>query len=112
MLHKVKFIISIIIAPGPKIKQNYNHADFKGKIGSHMRLKHSQAGRGWARGGGPPRGAPAPPAHLTLPGRATGNLAAAPSLGGTGAGPDFCRSSPAVLALPYRPPPSRPRLPA
>ena len=25
MLHKMKFIIRIITAPGPKIKQNYNH---------------------------------------------------------------------------------------
>ena len=48
MLHKMKFIIRIITATGPKIKQNYNHIDFKGKIGSHMNLKHCQVGRGWA----------------------------------------------------------------
>lgn len=65
MLHKTKFIISIIIAPGPKVKQNYNHTDFKGKIGSHMRLKHSQAGRGGGRGRreGDPRAAHQLPQH-------------------------------------------------
>ena len=51
MLHKMKFIIRIITAPGPKIKQNYNHIGFKGKIGSHMHLKHCQVGRGWAGAG-------------------------------------------------------------
>ena len=48
MPHKMKFIIRIITATGPKIKQNYNHIDFKGKIGSHMYLKHCPVGRGWA----------------------------------------------------------------
>ena len=113
MLHKMKFIISIITAPGPKIKQNYNHTDFKGKIGSHMRLKHSRAGRGWARArGGDPHAAhqllqrinPAWSGHRA-PGRSS-----LPR--GTGAGPDSRRSSLVVLALPHGLPRSQPRLPA
>ena len=68
MLHKMKFIIRIITAPGPKIKQNYNHRGFKGKIGSHMHLKYCQVGRGWA--GAPVWGshpAPPPPPALAAP---------------------------------------------
>lgn len=56
MLHKMKFIISRLIAPGPKIKPNYNHRDLKGKIGSHTHLQRCQVGRGWAQAPGvPPR---------------------------------------------------------
>lgn len=68
MLHKMKFIIRIITAPGPKIKQNYNHRGFKGKIGSHMHLKYCQVGRGWAGArvwGSHP--APPPPPALAAP---------------------------------------------
>lgn len=67
MLHKMKFIIKVITAPGPKIKQNYNHTDVKGKLGSHMHLKHCQVSRGWAgaRAGG---SHPAPSTGTTAPG--------------------------------------------
>lgn len=69
MLHKTKFIISSLIAPGPKIKPKYNHRDFKGKIGSHWRLQLCQARRSWAaaRGGGPAPRPPRPRAPGTRP---------------------------------------------
>lgn len=68
MLHKMKFIISRLIAPGPKIKPNYNHRDLKGKIGSHTHLQRCQVGRGWAGSAEGSSPAPAPhPRPVTSP---------------------------------------------
>lgn len=64
MLHKMKFIISRLRAPWPKIKPHYNHRDFKGKNRKPPASPTRQAGRGsaGARGGSYRRPRPRSPA--------------------------------------------------